>query len=113
MAEFKPHTPYNVPFKVLVAAHGYVKGVPTKTYTATDDVYYCSFKSFGGTESTSNGVTVVEDTATVETYYDPVITADCHLSIDGEEYEVLGTPENVNKRNQYMVIKVRAVKGGA
>lgn len=113
MADFKPHTPYNVPFKVLTATTKYVKGVLTKTYTELPDVYWCSFRTFGGTESTSNGMTVVEDTATLETWYDPVIASDCRLEVDGQMYEVLGTPEDINKRHQHLVVKVRAVKGGA
>lgn len=113
MVDFKPHTPYNVPFFVMIPTTEYVKGVPTKKFAKLDTVFYCSFRSFGGTETTSNGVTVVEDTATLETWYDPAITAECNLEIDGVTYEVLGTPENINKRNQYLVIKVRAVKGGA
>ena len=32
---------------------------------------------------------------------------------DGELYEVIGTPENIEMRNQYSVVKVRRVSGGA
>ena len=43
----------------------------------------------------------------------PDITPASRFEIDGTTYEVLGTPENIGMRNQYLVAKVRAVKGGA
>jgi hypothetical protein len=31
----------------------------------------------------------------------------------GVDYEVMGSPENIEMRNQYLVCKVRKVSGGA
>ena len=56
---------------------------------------------------------MVENTGVVQTWYRPDIKADCRLVIDGLDYEILGTPENINMSNQYLQMKVRAVKGGA
>ena len=72
-----------------------------------------SFRTFGGTEKTSNGQIVVENTATLETWFRQDITPASRFKIDGTTYEVLGAPENIGMRNQYLVAKVRAVKGGA
>lgn len=113
MAEFKPHLPYNVEAQLLRATITTVKGVPTKKYTPDTEPFYCSFRSFGGTETTINGLTVVENTASVETWYDPRITSDCAVRVNGLDYEILGTPENIDMRNKYLVFKVRAIKGGA
>lgn len=110
---FKPDLPYDVPFKLLTPTSKRVKGVLTPTYTELDTQFFCSFRSFGGTETTSNGVTVIEDTAVMETWYDPLINANCRVNVDGQVYEIMGTPENIEKRNQWLVFKVRAVKGGA
>ena len=70
--------------------------------------YFCSFRTFGGTEKNVNGVLVVEDTATIETWFTPEIKSDCNIEVDGQQYEILGTPENINKRNQYLVFKVHS-----
>jgi hypothetical protein len=113
MADFKPNTPYNVPFFLLTPEYKTIKGVEKKTFRKIEKPFYCSFRTFGGTQKVVNDVIVLEDTATVETWYDPRIKADCNIEVDGQRYEILGTPENVNMRNQYLIIKVRAIKGGA
>lgn len=112
MSIFKPQT-FNVPFFILKPKITKEKGVRVKTFEKIEDVYWCSFRTFGGTEKQINDVTVVEDTAVIETYFDPMIAADCNIEVDGKVYEILGTPENINMRNQYMKFKVRAVEGGA
>lgn len=113
MAEFKPHLPYNVPAYLLVPTTTTVKGVTTKSFTAETEPFYCSFRSFGGTETQVNGVTVVENTANIETWYDPRIKSGCNIRVGDLDYEILGTPENVEMRNKWLVFKVRALKGGA
>ena len=110
---FTPNTPYNVPFFLLQPTYKKVKGVKQKTFVKNNTIFYCSFKTFGGTEKIINDVLCVEDTGTLETWFDPIIKADCQIEIDGKKYEILGTPENINLQNQYMTFKVRAVKGGA
>ena len=113
MAEYTPSTPFNVCATLLVPSIVTVKGVRKKEYTTDADPVYCSFKTFGGTEKVINDLLVVEDTAVLETWYDPRITSECKFEIGGVQYEILGTPENINMRNQYMKLKVRAIKGGA
>ena len=113
MADYKPNTPYNVPFFLMVPEYKTIKGVKKKIYVKNEEPFFCSFRTFGGTEKIINDVIAVENTATVETWYDPSIKADCQIEVDGQMYEILGTPENINMRNQYMVLKVRAIKGGA
>lgn len=113
MADFKPNTPFNVPFFLLTPEYIKVKGVAKKAFKKSDNPFYCSFRTFGGTEKVVNDVLVLEDTATLETWYDPNITASCNIEIDGQQYEILGTPEDINRRHQYLVVKVRAIKGGA
>ena len=113
MREYKQNTPYNVPFFLLIPEYKTIKGVQKKVFTKNEQPFYCSFKSFGGTEKVVNDVLVVEDTATLETWYNPNIKAGCNVEINGAEYEILGTPENINMRNQCLVFKIRAVIGGA
>lgn len=89
-------------------------GVAKKTYTDSD-VIMCNFKTYGGTESVSNDILSVIDTAQITCWYRPDIKSDCRLKrlTDGAVFEILGEPENLELRNQILYFKVRRVKGGA
>lgn len=113
MKNFKPNLPFNVPAQLLIPTEKYIKGVLTKVYPENGEDIFISFKTFGGTESTSNGQTVVENTGVVQTWYREDIQANCRLIIGRLPYEILGIPENINMANQFLQFKVRAVKGGA
>lgn len=91
-----------------------VLGVTKKTYT-DGDVVMCNFKTYGGTESVSNDVVSVIDTAQITCWYRPDIKSDCRLKrlSDGAVFEILGEPENLEQRNQILYFKIRRVKGGA
>jgi len=113
MAKFKPSGPFVVPMQLLIPTYTTVKGVQKKNYPNEGILIFGTFRTFGGTERTVNDTIVVEDTATVETWYRPDITSDCRISVNGVPYEILGSPENIEMRNQYFVFKMRAIKGGA
>lgn len=114
MSNYRPSEPFTVPMFVFIPETKTVKGSTKKHYPAEGELIYCSFRTFGGTEITSNDVLSVEDTATIETWYRPDIKSDCILQdVDGVKYEILGTPENINKRNQILKFKVRSIRGGA
>lgn len=112
MKQFTPDLPYSVPAELLNPKEKTEKGCVKKLYIKIDDIYI-SFRTFGGTETVKNDILVVENTATVQTWYRPDITSGSRLKIGGLEYDILGTPENINMSNQYLQFKVRAVKGGA
>lgn len=115
MAEYKPQSPFSVPFHILTPTTTTKKGVPTKAYTEGQTVYFGTFRTFGGTESVKDGLYSVIDTATLETWYTPAIEAESRIKIlqTGEVYEVVGTPENIQLRNQFLKCRLQAVKGGA
>lgn len=118
MSNYKPSAPFNVPVFLLIPSAKTVKGVLTKVYPEINqgELIYCSFKTFGGTESNKDGLLSVEDTANIETWYRPDIKADCRICLVGDiprVYEILGEPENINMRNQFIKFKVRAIRGGA
>lgn len=113
MADYKPSAPFNVAAFFLVPKITSVKGVKKKTFVPETEAFFCSFKTFGGTETQTNGLTSVENTAVIETWYDPKFTSDAGMRVGNVDYEILGTPENINMRNQYVKFKVRAIKGGA
>ena len=115
MAYYKPSAPFTVPFHILTPTSTTIKGVPTKAYIEGNRNYFGTFRTFGGTESVKDGLYSVIDTATLETWYTPNITAACQIKIlqTGEIYEVVGTPENIQLRNQFLKCRLKAVKGGA
>lgn len=117
MASYKPTTPFNAALMLLIPTSEIKTGVRVKTFPSLSDGerINASFKTFGGTETTENGVYSVVDTAVVETWYRPDIKADCRIGDPetGTVYEILGTPEDIQKRHQFLKFKIRAVKGGA
>jgi hypothetical protein len=114
MVDYKP-SPFTTPMKLLTPTYETVKGVKKKIYQADGDLIWCSFKTYGGTERTENDVYAIEDTAKVETYFRPDITANCRVMLaeSGATYDIINEPEDVNQRHKYHVFKVRRVKGGA
>lgn len=113
--DYKPQMPFTVPFKIQTPTLQTVKGTPTKTFTEGETVYFCSFRTFGGTETIENGVYTVLDTGIIDTWYTDKITSDCriHCLQNGKVYDVIGTPENINMRNKYLKFRVQAIQGGA
>lgn len=114
---YKPLSPFSVALMLLVPTNSKVMGVSKKTFPAVSDgtLFFGSFKTYGGTEHEVNGLLSVEDTATVETWYRPDITSGCRVAIAGTNavYEIVGEPENIEMRNQFLKFKVSRVKGGA
>lgn len=112
---YKPANPFNVAMRLLIPSTTMVKGVPKKTWPDPEDSYlfYGSFRTFGGTENTVNDLYAVVDTATIDTWFDPQFKADCRIYLcdTGEQYEIIATPENINRRNQYIQLRVRKIGG--
>lgn len=81
----------------------------------TADIITVAVKTFGGTEKIVNDRLVLEDTATVITWYRPDITAGCRLLLldDNSLWEIIGRPEDVDRRHQYLIIKCRSISAGA
>lgn len=112
---YKPTNSFTTPFEILNPTIQKVGGRVVKTYPDHGERINVSFKTFGGTSSVVNGVVSVQDTANIETWYRPDITNDTHLKrlSDGKVYEVLGDPENIEMRNQYMKFKVSYSRGSS
>lgn len=117
MARFKFSGVLNVPLMLLIPHYEESYGVQKPVYPDVKDgiLIYGSFRTFGGTEREINGIYSVENTATIETWYRPDIKSNCRIALaeTGEVYDILGEPENIERRNQYLMFKVQAVKGGA
>lgn len=109
---YRPTEPFITPAELLTPTYSTVKGVTVKQYPESGEVIMCSFKTYGGTETTVNDVLTVVDTANVETWYRPDITSDSLIRLGAKEYEVMGEPEDIEQRHQFLKFKVRGVKGG-
>jgi head-tail adaptor len=90
-------------------------GVSTKVWRDSSLVIQCNFKSYGGTERINNDMLTVEDTAQIVCWFHPDIKSECRLVrlSDNAVFEILGEPENIEMRNQFLKFKIRRVKGGA
>ena len=114
---YRPSLPFSTPLILLTPTYTTVQGVRKKTFTPIADsvLFYGTFKTYGGTERDVNGVYSIEDTANIETWYTPLITSGCRVVVanTNAEYEIIGEPENIDMRNQFMKFKVQRVKGGA
>lgn len=102
--------------KLLKPTYSKVKGTVQKDFPDPEDVeevFFGSFKTYGGTEHMSNDVYMVFDTGTIRTWYNPEIRSDCRIYLcdTGETFEIVSRPEDINMRHQYMNIKVQKVGG--
>ena len=108
---YRPKEPFNTVVSLYNPTYKTVKGVTVKEYQLVGTLN-CSFKTYGGTESTVNGVLTVIDTANIETWYRPDITSASQIRLGAKVYEVMGEPEDIEQRHQFLKFKVRGVNGG-
>lgn len=97
------------PLCQIIASDGEVKD------SADEFLIFISAKSYGGTERTVNDRYVIEDTLEVETWYRPDITSINRLKLldDGSIWEIINTPEDIERRHQFLKFKCKRVKGNA
>lgn len=129
MSDYRVEIKNPIPLVLLIPKSiKQVKGVNKKDYPTIEEalsikdknnnsinLFFGSFKTYGGTEKTVNGIYSIEDTANIETWYRPDITSNCKIARanDGAIFDIINEPENINMRNQFLKFKVRRVKGGA
>lgn len=112
---YKVKQPFNVPAKILFATFKKINGVSKKVFVESEETIFVSAKSYGGTEQVINDNYVIVDTMEIETWYRPDITSECNLKLldDNSEWEILNSPENVDRMKQVLKFKVKRIKGGA
>ena len=109
---YRPSEPFTTPVELYNATYETIKGVLVKNYYLVG-IIKCSFKTYGGTESVVNDQITVVNTANVETWYRPDITSASQLRLGTKVYEVIGDPEDIEQRHQFLKFKVRGVNSGA
>ena len=122
MSNYRPTIENPIPLILLKPTYSKSYGVSNKSYPTINEslldnanLFFGSFKSYGGTEKNINGIYSIEDTANIETWYRPDITSDCRIALSTTNaiYEIINEPENVNMRNQFLKFKVKRIKGGS
>jgi len=71
------------------------------------------FKQKGTVEINANGLTVINDRTSFTTWYSNDIEAHDILTINGADYQIIGTPENVEMRGRYIILTLDKISGGA
>lgn len=114
---YKPSAPFNVAMKLLVPVTTQSYGVAQKSFSDPEhsELFYGSFRTFGGTENLKDDVYTLINTAVIDTWYRPDIKADCkiYLCDNGQIYEIISDPEDIEFRHQYLQFKVRKIGGKA
>lgn len=119
---YMPDLANSISLVLLTPTTQNVSGVLKKTFPTvqqalqnTDNIFYGTFKTYGGTERDENGVYSIIDTATIECYYRPDIKSNCKIARadDGAIFEIINEPEDINQKHQFLKFKVKRVKGGA
>ena len=89
-----------------------VNGRTVKTYKEVGTVRG-KFKQKGTAETNANGLTLINEKTTFTTWYKADLAAADILTINGVDFEIIGTPENVEMRSRYAVITLERIGGGA
>lgn len=111
---FKPSLPFATPAQILTAEFRKVNGVNVKTLVEGATIFV-SAKSYGGTERTINDEYAIVDTMVIQTWYHPDITSSSLIKLldDNSVWEIMNTPEDIDRRHQFMTFKVRRYAGQA
>lgn len=89
-----------------------VKSKSTISYVpAAPPNAFCNWKTKGGTELPGENSVTVLDTAELIMWYRPDIVETSKIYLGTKEYKVMSI-ENVEQRNQYLIIKVKGAKVG-
>ena len=111
------YKPANIREMVTPAVHkkyveSLVNGRVVKTYQEQGTLRG-KFKLKGTSEINANGLTVVNDKTTFITWYNSKLASSDILTINGNDYKIIGTAENVEMRGRYSVLNLELIKGGA
>lgn len=103
--------------RLLIPTGTRIQGVLKQVFPdpETAPLIYGSFRTFGGTESMSNEVYTIVNTAVIDTWYRPDIAANCRIYLcdNAQTYEIISDPEDIEMRHQYLQFKVQKVGGKA
>lgn len=98
------------PCRILTPTNEKINGCVVKSYKE-GDVFFASIKSYGGTDTTINNVFVIQDTLSVESFYRQEIKSNCKLKLldDDSLWEIINTPEMIDREKKIILFKVKRI----
>lgn len=121
MATYKPNLDNPIPLVLLIPTTTKTNGVLKNNYPTVEaalenenNLFFGSFKTYGGTERDVNGVYSIIDTANIETWFRPDIQSNCRVARanDNAIFKIINEPEDIDQRHQFLKFKVKRIKGG-
>ena len=111
---YQPKQPFITPLQLFQATKTKINGATVKRYSESQ-LIYGTVRSFGGSESVRDGVYISEDTAVIDSWFTPNISAGDKVVMldDNSEWEVIGTPEDIERKHRFIQFKVRRLRGNA
>ena len=102
------------PFKIQKAESKNVLGQNQKKYIDVPYTCFGNWSSYTGNETEVNGITVIEESNVLTTWFDPNFEPAGRVIrlTDNAIFEILSV-ENVEQRNMYSIVRLKRIKGGA
>lgn len=101
----------STPIKLQTRHETSINGSPDVFYADKSvNVAMCNWKGRGGSESVLSGTLVVDDTADITMWWRPDIWLGDRVILGESSYDVINI-ENVEMRNQFMILKVKRAVG--
>lgn len=94
------------------ATYTTVNGRQVKEFVAVGNLRG-KFKLKGTSEMNANGLFVVNDKTSFTTWWKNDFEAKDIITIGGVDYQIIGTPENVEMRGRYAILNLEKISGGA
>lgn len=117
MSDFRPNAAAQMrtALRLLVPTVESSYGVAEKAFSPAEGIVMASVKMKGSADIVKNDLISVENTGEVVCWYRPDIAAGCQFEVIGAgiKLEILGAPENIDMFNQFLLCRVRQIKGGA
>lgn len=109
---FKPKMPFDIAFKLWMPTSEMEYGVKKKTFTE-GTVFMGSMRTYTSNKSDTDDVYTPYVSTIIDTWYNPLIKADCEVELleTGERYSIETEPENIEMRHQWMQLRIRKVGG--
>lgn len=88
-------------------------GVQLRSYVDLDPAtWWVKWTNAHGSEAIQAQALQVQALATVLMRYRADVTANTVILKDGQRWEIIGAPDNIQERCEYMELKVQLTKGG-
>jgi hypothetical protein len=87
-------------------------GVKKKTFTE-GPTFMASMRTYTSNKNDSDDVYTPYVSTIIDTWYNPLIKADCEVEVleTGERYSIETEPENIEMRHQWMQFRIRKIGG--